>query len=728
MTAQNYIDNEVWNIIKFYRHISRFLFWSGIYIVLIVLSALFVFFIIGEIQINLGWDIISGISLWQVKSKDLISANKMEILNNYKKDGVKYEILWWYIFWGSGQTYSYNNLSSINKIVLPYRFYVDKETLSQYSSLKNTDMKFLLDFVLKNILLKNPTDDDSVDVQDQWVKSLTNDDISKTFNLICLDSFVVTPFCQLEIDNYLNNVSFYDLSKDMVWVRKIYNKLRSKWYKDAVCKSYQNYTNFALDFNDSFYSIFQDCGGEYLSNYQLSKDFNNINQNIISNSLDNKLYSTQSLNAYKLLSFQKLIYVNYEYGKNFNVDLIWVYLSFVSNLLSEQKIWDPYYDIIYLYDNFYLSQVINVQKSNSNQKISDAIPKLTEKITSTNKWDGVFIDKWLEKLIKNKKLIELSNKSTSISVGPSQEVFPINKFQSLINSLDGYYATTIKMEDKDNTIYYAKWTLEKSFSTEWTNTKSIVIKIDLYYKYDWNSFHMQNVKVSDYPDLEKVINQRIKKKFDFDFSDILEIVRIFPLEKNVSVSFCNRIQGLDFVWGERPEVRNCSESDLVLSREEITYTFHFNDEILDINSIQISDLGVQQQVYNSLSWNTNIIKDTFLNILPTLLNFKAEQSADEEVNDIIIIKLKIRSYLWIELDDIAKKDDKNYHLKFSLNSYQMECDINKSENYRLYNLTIFGWQKSYNLQKFSLNLLDSEKTKINKFRLDPIWYIKEYLK
>lgn len=730
MSEEKYINKEISQIINFYRGFSRFLFWSWIYILLAILSWLFVFFIIWIIKINLTWDILnSNIIIWEIKNKEITKANKIQILENYNKNWIKFDILWWYIYNSWNEIYSYNNLSSFKNIILPYSFYIESWSLQKYDkNTKNTDYKFLTNFVLANILIKNERKWE-IELNYDELKPLKEEKIEKTFNLTCLNSIIISPFCQKEIDKVFNNLYLYDISKDIYWMKNLYENLKNKWYKDQICQTYQKYTIHSLDFNENFYTIFKDCWEEYLKNYELMKDFSNINNSIINNKMDNKIFSNKNINAYKLLSFQKLIYINYEENKNFNVDLIWMYLSFLENIIKDQKIWNPYYDISYLYNNFYLSKILTEQKSNVNQKISEAIPKLTESINKINKWDNFFITKWLEKLIVNKTLINILNsKNNNLNLTTNTNLFPINKFQNLIDSLNWYYSIETWINPKDNSVYYSKWNFVKTFLVNNSDTKEIKLSMQLNYKYDWNNFKLKDVKIEKYTDLQSVINNKLEKDIYFGFSEMIELIKSYPLDKTWKIDFCERLNDVIIKISSKEliSVDNCSENNLKITQWKISYNFKFNWELLEKNSIIISDKEIQKSINETLNWNSNIIKDNFLSILPNILILKEEESKNEIINNIISVKVKFQHSFGTEIESIETIDKDNFHLKFTLDDYNMECDINKKENYRIYNLIINWENNQYNLSNFSLSLLESEKNKINKFRTDPIWYIKEY--
>jgi len=728
MSEENHMNKEISNIILFYRKASNFLFWTWIYIILIVLSILFVFFIVGTIQINLSWDINANIKLGQIKWKEIIKANKIQILSNYSDKDVKFNILGGYIYSSWNDLYSYNNLSSFKDVVLPYSFYVDSGMAQEYKDVKNTDQKFLTTFVLTKILLNSKKQEDTTSTHAQPLKSLKDDGIEDTFNLMCLNSVVISPFCQNEINIFLDNIYAYDISKDMDGAKEMYDVLTAKGYKEEVCKAYQNYTLFSLDFNESFYSMFQDCGWKYLENYEFMKAFAQINTNIVNNSLDNKTSYNDDLTAYKLMSFQKLIYTDYQDNKNFNVDLIGMYFAFLENILQQNKLKAPYYDITYMFNNFYLLQIINAQKNNNNQKISEAIPKLIDKVNKTNKWDNVFIKKWLQKLIVNKDLTELLNKKVAVlaTVGFSDNT---SKFKSLVNSLSSYYSVETWIDPEDDSLYFSKGTLEKTFQVSGQKDKDVTLKLELFYKYNWDKFKLEKINIPEYPALQKIVNDMMKKDTDFGFPNFLEILQNYPLESQAKTNFCDILRTTNFSLGwDSINIDTCSETALKITKGTIVYEFGFDGEVLNRNSIKISDKIVEKQVYKALNWNNNIIKDTFLTILPNILNYKEESDKDQLVYEIINIKVKFQAFFGIALDDVTSIDENNFHLTFKLKEYDIQCDINKKENYRLNNLHLRANGKEYILKNFSLNLLESERSKINQFRIDPILYIKENLK
>jgi hypothetical protein len=111
---------------------------------------------------------------------------------------------------------------------------------------------------------------------------------------------------------------------------------------------------YANDYNETIKDLFSSCGPEYEETFKRINFFMEIQNNLDNQVFDQIVYKDNILNIYKLLSYQQQIYQDFLINKS-DIYKITIYLDFVKELLKKDTINGFYKDIIYRYNNKYLS-------------------------------------------------------------------------------------------------------------------------------------------------------------------------------------------------------------------------------------------------------------------------------------------------------------------------------------------------------------------------------------
>lgn len=210
-------------------------------------------------------------------------------------------------------------------------------------------------------------------------------------------------------------------------------------YKKNFCDNLQYAFSKTVTNDRQWELIFSQCGDNYLQAYHRINDFSILTYELhgISNT---KLYADDDMNIFKLVSLMQKIYQN-TLQKNYDVNTIDVYLSFVQDLLNKRRIDVFYKDLIYLYNNTYLMSVLTqIAIINNDTK---AMLRLADVIKSI---DGGSIH--LERQISNPDLITYVDRSLSPAQSQQNLVTFQDLFANKFTTFDNFIVTNQTVDNE----------------------------------------------------------------------------------------------------------------------------------------------------------------------------------------------------------------------------------------------------------------------------------------
>ncbi|MBP6910097.1 hypothetical protein KBC03_00660 [Patescibacteria group bacterium] len=265
-------------------------------------------------------------------------------------------------------------------------------------------------------------------------------------------------------------------------------------YAKPACDNLQFAFSKSAEANRVWETIFSLCGPEYVHSYHRIVDFATVNYELqgISNE---KLYSDNDINIFKLLSLQQKIYQN-TLQKNYDVGTIEVYLAFTQGLLTKRSnIEQLYKDMIYLYNNTYLqSALTQIAILNNNTK---AMLRLTDVVKDIN--EGTI---QLQRAILNPAILAYVSNSQASSTAQTNLVTFQDLFTSKFTTFDNFVVTTQKVDNETLTAE-----VEGYFTLNDNDNKKVLFGGTYLFRDD--NFLLTHATFPQAPELEVAMNNLI---------------------------------------------------------------------------------------------------------------------------------------------------------------------------------------------------------------------------
>jgi len=127
----------------------------------------------------------------------------------------------------------------------------------------------------------------------------------------------------------------YKVSDDYTGLQEIFSHLQdTSSYRATFCAAMQKYVLYSNDKSEALKSIFDACGDTYKDFFRRMELFISIENQLDDKLLTTDVYKDPLLNAYKLLSFQQLLY-NDLIAQRIQPSQYTSYMDFVNHLLQE---------------------------------------------------------------------------------------------------------------------------------------------------------------------------------------------------------------------------------------------------------------------------------------------------------------------------------------------------------------------------------------------------------
>lgn len=185
--------------------------------------------------------------------------------------------------------------------------------------------------------------------------------IHESFGLNCVEGATKYSFvCKSYIKNFLDQFFLYNLDdmhlkteenseegsedpntkggmKISEELTNLYKLLRkNKNYRWKFCQGLVRYGQYGGILDDRFSEIFHDCGSEYYNQFITLRDFSALSRTLELGYADAKIYSSQILNEYKLISLQQAIYKQLSNTSDVK-SLMQSYFNFLREILIKEK-------------------------------------------------------------------------------------------------------------------------------------------------------------------------------------------------------------------------------------------------------------------------------------------------------------------------------------------------------------------------------------------------------
>jgi hypothetical protein len=539
---------------------------------------------------------------------------------------------------------------------------------------------------------------------------LTDDSISNTFFVSCLES---NPnwLCKQFISNFINTFYVYNLSTDYAGLNKVFNEIKSTEYSYDFCKWIMKFVSYTHDVSADIEWIMSQCWWPLYEEFLSIKSFFGIQQQLSNWYIKSNLSSDPDVNAYKLISYQQILYNNVSEWI-INEANFTTYLNYISALLKKDKSIDPiYYDITYWIDNVFLIPNLNLKKYKLTDNKRNELDWIINDIYAMNYGSKLEWHFWLESKITNRELTKLWATSIADTIIAHEQ----NEMTQLLKNLKWLSYLRVTDEDIKWNIIRINWYLSIiwldeplfiSANFENKNGKLIVNKI-------W---------ITEYNNLAESLNTLLSQQ-DYSFVDVYEYInKSIKIYSSANLSTpCEIISSkIEWIW----TITDC-DSDKVLIRRDDWISFKFIMKNYNLQSVTISDKELQKTISNYISWiYTNDV--TIPKIISNILSYREstnENPTEEASLNMITALQTITQYLWAEITNIQEQWDGIIYLEFTLGNINFSGLFNVDTDI-LYSLSFLD--KGIKIRKMELILNNSNVNEINNFKAEPLKYIEKY--
>lgn len=699
-------------IIQKYNKIFTFFFHYLIFFVAIFIAIIMFQSLLSRSERITIFEWNDGFSLQQTK---LITEFNKFMKQDIQNNEMDIYILQWDLEIDKWFIKSVNNLIDYKWFILPKYFYV-YDTIPikniEYFSWGEYALEELENFIHNVIFTKKFT----ISKPFTRVHLPLTESLVDTFNLSCVfDNKIHSKTCNYYLNDFLKSFFVYNLSQEYPQLQEIFSTIQKNTpHKKTFCEWLSKYLLYANDYDTTIKELFSSCWPEYEELFMRTSFFTEIQSDLDNQTFNQTTYKDDVLNIYKLLSYQQQIYQNFLVNKS-DAYKISMYLDFVKELLKKDLIVPFYKDVIYRYNNKYLSTTlenISYQSSIFTQNLgSSKIAGLITRIKNINEGEPMLGFSWLNKEIHNQALIVQENMYTwSITTTNISE-----RIETRLHNLS--YLTVDKKTTSDNTIDIV-WYLKFSSSEHTEN-----IKTHMLIEYDNDMLLVKHIELQNKAGMNEALkNLLLIQKFSLgELYSYINKNLMFYEQENAAITtsndLCPHLTSL-----KNSKIISCTNNSIVIKKENISYTFVLQNGWLE--KITISDKDLENQIKESYS---TVVKDSYilLDTIKAIVEYTAPKQIHEGSSDAILVFETIQQYLWIKPNDIASKDGK---ILVDLSIWW----INFITQYTLKTNTMWPWyfkdilsnSSPYMIKNLDLLLDDANQNRIHTFVIDPLESIK----
>lgn len=634
---------------------------------------------------------------------------------------------------------SFNNLVYYKGFVLPRFFWVAKSAPLQPIEYFNKWTYTIdeIDTIFKNIFIgsnKNTTPP-AKNASFPLTKDIITD-----FNLQCVSqSKISNTICDIFITTFLERFFIYNIETDSENFFTITNTIiQQKKYNQKACKGLLYYTYYTEKENETVEKLLQKCNVDEQITYKLFVDFVEVQKELFSKFISNKVYKDEVLNIYKLISFQQIINDDIT-NKLINPDRLNGYFNFIQEILKRERIPLFYKELTYFFNNYYIKKAIENIEITSKMTNKTEIDTIAKQIISINNGNPLIGYIGLKNQI-NKNIIE---REITISESNTGNISYETKIEHLLEQIKDIDIKQ-KFISGNNILLYWFWKIEtKSDNTIESKITSVATKLRL--EEDKNTLLVKQIFFEKFEEISMTINKLIESQKRY-FADLQKYIyqNTFLFwdqsanTQNNETEICKQIQ--DEIPNQ--EIKTCNnnkvEIDILRKNKVITMIF-FHDNFL-LKNIEISDNEAKTQlnqylknpdIQSQITYN-KVTKEDFVKFIKETITWfltftpKDDTNFQWSTNTLLIIE-RIKQYLWIQVNDIVEKNEKIL-IDFTIGGIAFLWYYNLQEHKiaPIYFKEASTTGSPIAIKNLILHLADEGKPLINMFILQPLEVIKQY--
>lgn len=710
MENQN-INQEVKKIINIYNQIYKNMVKPWLYIIAFIVStSLIVFW--ADFDKNFSY----------IENYDDEKIGKIDTEKWYKARNIYYneefvyswfniKFLWWELYSTWDNIKSNRSILSIDWFTVPSNLKIDNNLENVYNRISTWEYwsREIETIIRENILNENDFKNDD---NNYSKKDLENDDIIEHFWLWCNDWVKLGSYiCKQNIDNFIDNFYRYNIWNDINWFNKITSQLDDN-NKERVC-------NWIIKHQEKF-----KINDEYIINIsrwcdsQIRQKVNNYVQfiNYLEETewrLSSRSYQNRKINLNKLFEFQKQIYQNRD-----NVSLISSYLSFIEQLFDRNHIDQKYADIIYYYNNRFLSNFIaQIRSSNQRHEREQTIERISNTLSEINSWNRIQWYEWIEN-IASESILAIFNKDEAH--WSSQRVETFNSiYENHLSRIRNYSESSNQINNSERTVE-TEWIFR---IIDWEQVNRYDVKMKL--NNQWSSFYIKKIEIEWYENVQDTLDNLINEN-NVSINNMISYLRTsWILNEEIEeddIEFCEKItENIEYDT-------ECKEWWFELYKNWEEYYFWIKWEILD--SFKADDNNIQYSVNNILYENT-IYWDNIVYFVESLFTEdEIDDEIDDEINisiwDINYINTRTSRFFWTQIEVVWTEWDWVYIVEWEIDFSNVRFTIDLNNNNRVYDFKILEWSNEYLIENFSIDIITMNRNTLNQMQTNLFWVLEEY--
>ncbi|AHB41445.1 hypothetical protein P148_SR1C00001G0654 [candidate division SR1 bacterium RAAC1_SR1_1] len=635
---------------------------------------------------------------------------------------------------------SFNNLLYYKGFVIPRFFWISKtaplQSIEYFN--KGTYTVDELDILFKNIFIGS---NKNTSQPPRNISFPLTKGIIEEFNLQCLFQSKISPLiCNIFISTFLDEFFVHAIETDNDIFFTIINKLlKEKKYNEKGCKQLLYYTYYTEKENNTTERLLEQCHPSYKEKYRLFIDFSEVQKELFSKFISNKIYKDETINVYKLISFQQIINDDIT-NKIINIDRINGYFSFLQELLKRDKIGLFYKELTYFFNNYYLKKAIENIEITSKIANKTEIDIIAKQIITINNGNQLIGYMGLREQI-NKNILE-----TELSL--SQEDKENESYEQKIENLL-LQIKDIEIKQKflsgNNILIYGIRKIQNKINNSSLETKTISIPTKLRLEENKNTLTLKQIVLEGFNEISQTINKLIETQ-KRSFADLQKYIyqnsslfgTVTPIKEEEVEIICKELSNT--LTGQEVKICNNNKIDIDIFRKNKVITMTIIHTNFLLNKIDVSDEEAKKlldeylkdpDILSQMTYS-KITKLEFVSFLQkTIAGFisfipKDDGSFEGSSNTIIIIE-RIKKYLGIQVNDIVEKNDKIL-IDFTITGIPFLGYYNIQENKitPIYFKEANTTKTPVAIKNIALTLSDEGKPFLNLFLLQPLEIIKQY--
>lgn len=635
---------------------------------------------------------------------------------------------------------SFNNLLYYKWFVIPRFFWISKTAPLQSIEYFNkwTYTVDELDILFKNIFIGS---NKNTSQPPRNISFPLTKGIIEEFNLQCLFQSKISPLiCNIFISTFLDEFFVHAIETDNDIFFTIINKLlKEKKYNEKWCKQLLYYTYYTEKENNTTERLLEQCHPSYKEKYRLFIDFSEVQKELFSKFISNKIYKDETINVYKLISFQQIINDDIT-NKIINIDRINWYFSFLQELLKRDKIWLFYKELTYFFNNYYLKKAIENIEITSKIANKTEIDIIAKQIITINNGNQLIWYMWLREQI-NKNILETE---LSLSQEDKENESYEQKIENLLLQIKDIEIKQKFLSGNNILIYWIR-KIQNKINNSSLETKTISIPTKLRLEENKNTLTLKQIVLEGFNEISQTINKLIETQ-KRSFADLQKYIyqnsslfgTVTPIKEEEVEIICKELSNT--LTGQEVKICNNNKIDIDIFRKNKVITMTIIHTNFLLNKIDVSDEEAKKlldeylkdpDILSQMTYS-KITKLEFVSFLQkTIAGFisfipKDDWSFEWSSNTIIIIE-RIKKYLGIQVNDIVEKNDKIL-IDFTITGIPFLWYYNIQENKitPIYFKEANTTKTPVAIKNIALTLSDEGKPFLNLFLLQPLEIIKQY--